>query len=164
MAILWKEIENHAGFYASSTGLIMRPNKKITPGYKNTTGYYYISINKQMLRVSRLIAQTFLENPDDKPFVDHISRNRQDNSVENLRWVTASENSRNMSSHAEGSSPYIGVAWHKASAKWQVQIFVDGKNRHIGLFTDETAAAVAYDKVAAENGFLTRNFSSATTN
>ena len=45
--------------------------------------------------VHRLVAKNFIPNPDNLPYVDHINRVRDDNRVENLRWVTALENSNN---------------------------------------------------------------------
>ena len=47
----------------------------------------------------RLIAQTFCDNPDNKPEVDHINRNSKDNRPENLRWVTRMENAQNTTPH-----------------------------------------------------------------
>lgn len=49
----------------------------------------------------RLIAQTFCENPEGKPEVDHINRNSRDNRAENLRWVTREENQQNTTRHIE---------------------------------------------------------------
>lgn len=46
--------------------------------------------------VHRLVAQAFLENPNNYPVVDHINQNKHDNRVENLRWVTASQNAQNV--------------------------------------------------------------------
>lgn len=52
--------------------------------------------NKKMTThlVSRLIAQTFIPNPENKGYVNHKNGNPLDNSVENLEWVTRSENMR----------------------------------------------------------------------
>ena len=46
----------------------------------------------------RLIAKQFIENPNDYDYVDHINRNKLDNTIENLRWCSASDNSKNRTS------------------------------------------------------------------
>lgn len=47
--------------------------------------------------VHRLVAETFIENPSDLPEVDHKDRNKSNNEVTNLRWVTHKENMENRS-------------------------------------------------------------------
>jgi hypothetical protein len=64
-------------------------------------GYYYVSLRdgnqkKNNYLIHRLIAITYIPNPDNKPFIDHINRIRTDNRIENLRWVTSCENNQNM--------------------------------------------------------------------
>lgn len=45
--------------------------------------------------VHRLVSETFIPNPDNKPTVDHVNRNRKDNRVENLRWASQKEQTEN---------------------------------------------------------------------
>lgn len=58
-------------------------------------GYLKVMVNRKTYAVHRLIAETFIPNPDNKPCVDHINKDRKDNRVENLRWVTHEENAEN---------------------------------------------------------------------
>jgi hypothetical protein len=47
--------------------------------------------------IHRLLGEMFIPNPDNKLIIDHINRNKLDNRMENLRWVTHSENGHNVS-------------------------------------------------------------------
>ena len=60
-------------------------------------GYHMVHIGSknQNMKVHRLVAEAFIPNPDNKPTVDHINRNKIDNRVENLRWATMLEQSIN---------------------------------------------------------------------
>lgn len=62
----------------------------------NENGYLYVSLwkeNRQHTRsVHRLVAQAYVPNPDNKPFVNHIDANRANPHKDNLEWVTQSEN------------------------------------------------------------------------
>lgn len=58
-------------------------------------GYLYVIIKRKKYSVHRLVALAFIPNPDYKPEIDHIDGNPKNNCVNNLRWVTRSENEMN---------------------------------------------------------------------
>ena len=68
-------------------------------GYRNDEGYFKIRINKKTYAMHRIVAETFIPNPESKPTVDHIDRNPGNNNVENLRWATHHEQSINSANH-----------------------------------------------------------------
>ena len=62
-------------------------------------GYIRVHLNSQPYLKHRLIAEHFIPNPENLPFIDHINHDRSDYHIENLRWVTQSTNCRNKSVH-----------------------------------------------------------------
>ena len=65
----------------------------------SNTGYPSVHLNRNKYLKHVLIAKQFIPNPNNLPLVDHINRNRSDNHLNNLRWVTTSQNNYNKSSH-----------------------------------------------------------------
>ena len=63
-----------------------------------SNGYVVCKLNGNMYLKHRIIAQQFIPNHENLPQVDHINRNRTDNRIENLRWVSSSTNQKNKSS------------------------------------------------------------------
>ena len=85
-----------------------------------------------------------------KPWVDHINHNGLDNRRVNLRPSSRSQNGANRRKLGTFSSLYKGVTWNKMARKWKATVTRDKRQRHLGYFTDEIAAARAYDSAAVE--------------
>tara|TARA_R110000851_G_C12843586_1_gene542038 strand:+ start:34 stop:495 length:462 start_codon:yes stop_codon:yes gene_type:complete len=72
---------------------------RILKQHPSTKGYLHIKLynnNKKKIHyIHRLLAEYFIPNPDNLPVVDHINRIRDDNRIENLRWVSLEENTHN---------------------------------------------------------------------
>lgn len=75
-----------------------KTNKRIVSEFDNGDGYICCNINKVKLFKHCLIAEQFIPNPNNLPEIDHINHNRADNHIENLRWISRSENCKNYSS------------------------------------------------------------------
>lgn len=83
----------HPGYYKAN-GTVYVP-EYWTYGCNWKLGYKVIVISGKRYKVHRLIAETFLENPDNLPIIDHIDRNPSNNDISNLRWATYKTNMLN---------------------------------------------------------------------
>jgi len=59
---------------------------------QSRNGYMRVKLNKKTYSVHRLVAEKYIPNPMNKPFVNHINGLKSDNRIENLEWVTQEEN------------------------------------------------------------------------
>lgn len=85
--------------------------------------------------------------------IDHIDRNRSNNTITNLRASTRRENSRNLSRkrRKNNTSGVRGVTWDKKNSRWIAAITVDRKRIMLGRFATKEKAAEAYALAAYEH-------------
>ena len=85
-------------------------NTFVTTYVDRLTGYVLIHLNRRTYRLHRILARHFIPNPDDLPQVDHIDRIKTNNSIENLRWVSNSDNNRNRGQYTVRRREYLNAA------------------------------------------------------
>ena len=121
---IWKNIDEALNYEVSNTGLIRNKNSgKILKGRLSKSGYLQVSIKIDKTGsfsnryIHRLVATYFISNPENKREVNHKDGNKENNNVENLEWMTSSENQ---------------IHKHKILGK------VKTSNRKIGKFDKDT--------------------------
>lgn len=105
MSEIWRPVKGYEGFYEVSNWARVKSlnyrgtgKEQLLKPYKNKGGYCNVDLSYKGIRarksIHRLVAESFIPNPEDKSQVDHINKQRDDNRVENLQWLTVVENQR----------------------------------------------------------------------
>lgn len=94
---IWITIKQNENYEISNTGKVRnKKTKRILKPWKNSRGYLIITLRNgyksKCHTVHRLVAENFILNPNNLPQVNHIDGNKQNNFINNLEWVSASEN------------------------------------------------------------------------
>ena len=107
----WKEYNKN--YLISNTGKVISRTTGKLKATKEHNGYLYISYSldgtNKMKTIHRMVAETFIPNPNNLREVDHKNCDKHDNRVENLEWVSSSENKLRAIKN--------GI-WGKNQAKW----------------------------------------------
>lgn len=132
MIEIWKPVVNYVGYYdVSNLGNVRNINreyfdvlgrkriiksKNLSPSIWGA-GYYTIKLSKDNIKttflVHRLVAQTFIVNPNNELCINHIDGNKLNNNINNLEWVSFSENNQHAIDTNLRKSPWIGKTGNK---------------------------------------------------
>ena len=117
--------------------------------YISQNGYAFVTNKGKSYFVHRLVAETFIDNPEGKDEVNHIDRNKLNNSAKNLEWVTHKENI----GHAHGKDYMSEEFKHIQESKKENRFYVARMRK--GLSQTQTAKMLNVDPSAIsmwENG------------
>ena len=92
MSEVWQKVKGYEDSYlVSNHGRVKSlSSSRVFTG--SNSGYARCRIGGRMLRVHRLVAEAFIPNPENKPQVNHLDGDKQNNHVSNLEWCTNAEN------------------------------------------------------------------------
>lgn len=175
---IWKPVEEFPNYSISSYGRLKNSSGKIIKTHKTVTskGYLYYGLwrkNKMYNRSAhRLTAIAFISNPNNKKYVNHIDCNRANNHIDNLEWVTASENIQHAMTKGSmtfsslkglksknASSKYHNVCYFKKREnQWRYicTLKVNGKRLSNKTFKNEIECAKHYDDLLKQHNITDR--------
>ncbi len=155
---IWKPMKEFPNLYkVSNLGKVASYRKQLSTSIINS-GYARVTLKIKGKAIARLlhriIAEAFIENPENKREVNHIDGNRLNNMLSNLEWVTSSENKQhsrttlgnvyNMPTKGMklgSDSKYHNVSFDSNRGKWVAGVRYEGRNHYQKRFTTEKEAA-----------------------
>jgi hypothetical protein len=146
--------EDFTNYELNITGdLRNRKTGRILTWSLDSHGYHKVIVKQNSVSKSIkkhiVLCKLFLPNPYGKPCIDHIDRNRLNNSIDNLRWATYSENNQNKSVRADNSTgtQNIHKTIHHGKCVWCIQIQSNGKQYYKRFPRDPTSDEIPQDVI-----------------
>ena len=136
---VFRSVDGYDNYAVSSFGRVK--NTKTGKVLKAGLSHGYLKCNlcedglaKKSYYVHRLVANAFINNPNDKLCVDHKDNNKTNNNISNLRFATAKENNQNSKLSIKNTSGCKGIYFNKRIKKWHARIMIDGIQIHLGYY------------------------------
>lgn len=89
-------IKDYPNYTISTDGVVRNNKNKVIKPFLNNKGYVLVRLwnggTSHSKLIHRLVAESFISNPENKPEVNHIDEDKTNNCVDNLKWVTRKEN------------------------------------------------------------------------
>lgn len=102
-------IKGHSDYLISENGEVYNTKtKKYLKSSASNTGYLTVYVDGKNRLLHRLIAETFIPNPENKPCVNHIDGNKLNNAANNLEWCSYGENNLHAYKTGLKSYPFTG--------------------------------------------------------
>lgn len=127
----WRVAVGYDDYEISTHGRVRRIGRGILVAHiSGRTPYPRVELKGKNVMIHRLVAETFIPNPDSKPCVDHIDGNAINNHISNLRWASWSENQHNRT----GISGFKGVRQCPLTGRVRAVISVNHEAIHLGCY------------------------------
>ena len=122
-------------------------NERLLKFEINRNGYYSVTLytskgNKKLWHIHRLVCLSFLGVPPNNYVVNHKDKNRLNNKLDNLEYISQRENVIHGKDKTNTSSKYIGV--NKTKYGWRSTATIKGIRTHLGYFKTEEEARDKY--------------------
>ncbi len=162
-----KQIKNYENYFIYDNGDVLNTlTDKILKGSIGEHGYKYYRLSKEgkkkMFYAHRLVAEAFIENPNNLPVVNHKDGNKLNNNIENLEWVSYSQNSehahktkliKNRRESEYYTQPLDGEKWKKIpSFHYSVSNLGRVKNDNTNLLLKGSLTCGYYKVRLSNNG------------
>lgn len=119
---------------------------------RHQRGYLRAEIGNKLFQAHRVAFALFYGHWP-AGVIDHINGDPSDNRICNLRSVEQAENMKNQALRVNNSSGRVGVRAHKVTGKWHAAIKVNGKNKHLGVFSSHAEASAARSAAESKYGY-----------
>lgn len=177
---IWKEVKDYEGYYeVSNFGKVRRCfTEKALKEQISNRGYCLVCLCrdniKKTISVHKIVANAFIENPENKNTVNHIDFDKLNNHVSNLEWMTTKENinhahdngvykssdlrkrsvKRKHKDNSKCTSNNVGISYRSKGNyhRYVARIHYNGKRIHLGSYKNELDAVNAYQQKIKEYG------------
>ena len=151
-------------YWINREGEIRNRNHTILKPCEDKKGYLYIGLTKDRKKIKhkvhRLLAIQYIPNNYNKPQVDHIDRDKKNNSLDNLRWATPCENADNRGMRSDCKTGIKNIHFSESESKWFFKITKNKKSHKKRFNTMNEAIAYKTQYLISQNHTLGSEFNS----